>query len=258
MNKKIKFLKSNSFGNKKISYGFFTRNGGKSKKPFNTLNCSRKNGDSLLNVRNNIKLAMKSLKLEKNKLIIGNQIHSKKVIIINDLNKKINLNVDGYVTQNKNVALGILTADCAPIFFYDPIRNLIGAAHSGWKGCLKNISNSIIKSMESLGSRAKDIQVIIGPCINQKNYEVDKRIFFKFFQSNKKYKKFFKKINSNKFKFNITQILRFQLDSLGVRKISLKNEDTYSNVKKYYSHRRSNHLGEIKSGRMINIIGFFD
>ena len=73
MNKKIKFLKSNSFGNKKISYGFFTRNGGKSKKPFNTLNCSRKNGDSLLNVRNNIKLAMKSLKLEKNKLIIGKQ-----------------------------------------------------------------------------------------------------------------------------------------------------------------------------------------
>ena len=67
MNKKIKFLKSNSFGNKKISYGFFTRNGGKSKKPFNTLNCSRKNGDSLLNVRNNFKLAMKSLKLEKNK-----------------------------------------------------------------------------------------------------------------------------------------------------------------------------------------------
>ena len=259
MYNKISFETSDFFHSNIISYGFFSRNGGFSKKPFNTLNCSSSLGDSVSNVKKNIKLALKILNLKNNSLIIGNQIHSNKIILINDNTKLKNKHVaDGFVTANKNISLGILTADCAPVFFYDPLLKIIGAAHAGWKGSYHNICKSIVKSMIKLKSKPKDIKVIIGPHISFKNYEVNKNFYLKFTKDKIIYKKFFYKDGLNKYYFSLSEILQYQLKKLRVIDVYHINEDTYANKHKYFSHRRSYHLNESKTGRMINIIGFLN
>ena len=255
MSKKINYLKSKFFSNKKISYGFFSRNGGFSSNPYNTLNCSLSDGDLKKNVKKNIKLATSTLNIKFENLIIGNQYHSNKVIIIHKtLNKKYK--GDGFVTKNKNIAFGILTADCAPILFYDEKRKIIGAAHAGWRGCFKNICNSVIISMKKLGSNNCDIKAIIGPCINYKNYDVNENMYVKFIKKNNNYDKFFRKKSKSKYNFNLKAAIEYQLKNLKIKKIIKLNKDTYSNKSKYFSHRRSFKNNEIKTGRMINIIGF--
>jgi len=255
MNKKIHILKSKLIAHKEINYGFFSRMGGISSKPFDTLNCGLNSGDSINNVKKNIKLAMNSLSLRSKDLIIGNQYHSNKVIKIKNHYKK-KYKADGFVTKNKNVAIGILTADCAPIFFYDNKNKIIGAAHAGWKGCLNNICNSIIESMNSYGSNNINIEVIIGPCIGYQKYEVGKDLYNEFIIKDLKYKKYFKKKINNKFTFNLAGALRYQLINKKLKKIIMLNKDTFTNHKKYFSHRRSIYAKKGKTGRMINIIGF--
>ncbi len=79
---------------------------------------------------------------------------------------------DGVVTDRKNECLTVVTADCVPIQYYDPIRAIIGISHSGWKGAIARISKQVINAMESLGSKPEDISIAIGPSIQSCCYEV--------------------------------------------------------------------------------------
>jgi len=104
---------------KKITYGFFSKEGGCSKGNFDSLNCSFNSGDNRKLVRKNINIAKKKLGLEDSKIKLISQIHSNKVEIINQKNLNEKIVADGSITKNKNIALAIMTADCAPIFIFD-------------------------------------------------------------------------------------------------------------------------------------------
>ena len=88
------------------------------------------------------------------------------------------------VSQVKNVGIGILTADCAPILFYDPKKKIIGCAHAGWKGAFNGVIQNTVKKFNELNSNNKDIIAVIGPCISKKNYEVKQDLFNKFISKN--------------------------------------------------------------------------
>ena len=79
---------------------------------------------------------------------------------------------DAMATATPGIALGILTADCAPVLFADPQASVIGAAHAGWKGALGGVIESVLAAMEKLGADRARIAAAIGPCIAQENYEV--------------------------------------------------------------------------------------
>ena len=79
---------------------------------------------------------MRKLKSNQKNLVLLHQVHSNKIFYIKKKVKK-KLIGDGILTKNKNLAIGILTADCCPILFYDPKKNIIGAVHAGWKGAFK-------------------------------------------------------------------------------------------------------------------------
>ena len=87
---------------------------------------------------------MKNLNIKKKVKFIS-QIHSNKIVEINkkDIGKKYS--GDGLITSNKQIALGVLTADCCPIFIFDKNKRYICALHSGWKGALKNIAAKSIE-----------------------------------------------------------------------------------------------------------------
>ena len=124
---------------KKITYGFFSKEGGCSKGNYDSLNCSKSSGDNKKLVATNINIAKKKLGLEKKELKLIKQIHSNKIEIIDEKNLNEKIVADGSITKNKNIALAIMTADCAPIFIFDLDCSFICSLHIGWKGCLNNI-----------------------------------------------------------------------------------------------------------------------
>ena len=168
------FLKNFFFIKKSpLKHGFFTRLNGLSKKKFKSLNCSSSNDDKQ-NVYRNRLIAMKNLNVNKKKLILINQTHSSKVIRITKSNLDKSIKADGLITSLNDVVLGILTADCAPVIIYDDKNKFVCNLHSGWKGSLNNISEKAIKLFDKYQIKRKKLTAIVGPCLGEKNYEVDK------------------------------------------------------------------------------------
>ena len=130
-----------------VTYGFFTRKGGFSKSPYDSLNCSFNVKDNENDVRKNLMLVCNELKLER--LINLNQIHSSKVIVVKNKNNKISdIEADGLVTKLKGIGLSILGADCTPILFYDQLSKIIGACHAGWRGSINGIIEATITDLK--------------------------------------------------------------------------------------------------------------
>ena len=249
------FLKNFFFiKNSPAKHGFFTRLDGLSKKQFSSLNCSSSNEDNKKNVNGNRLIAIKNLNLNKKKLILIKQTHSSKVIRINKANLDQKIEADGIITSLNNVVLGILTADCAPIFIYDDKNKFVCNLHSGWKGSLNNISKNAIKLFDEYNIKRKNLIAIVGPCLGAKNYEVDKNFQQKFIKKNLKYAKFFRNKNAIKSYFNLRALINYQLSELGLKKIHNINRDTYSNDNLFFSHRRATHKGQKTTGRLINLI----
>jgi YfiH family protein len=249
------FLKNFFFiKNSHVKHGFFTKLNGLSKKEFKSLNCSTSNSDNKKIVFKNRLIAMKNLNLSKKKLILIKQTHSSKIIRINDNNLNYSFEADGVITSSKNVVLGILTADCAPIIIYDDKNKFVCNLHSGWKGSLNNISEKAINLFDKYQIKRKNLTAIVGPCLGVKNYEVDRNFQKKFMDKNIKYNKFFKYKNKKKFYFNIRALINYQLSELGLKKIYNINRDTYSNDNLFFSHRHATHKGQKATGRLINLI----
>ena len=241
-----------------VTCGFFTSRGGTSKGNFYSLNCSKNSKDNKINVSRNIKIALKSLNIHKKKIKLINQNHSNKTYIIDKNNFNKELHGDGLITKNKNIALGVLTADCAPIFLFDNKKRIICCLHSGWKGALSNIVKEGIKKIETGKINRKDIVAIVGPCLAFKNYEVDRKFKLKFINKNYQYSQFFKSKNKTKDLFNLRGLINFQLQKEGISNIFNIRKDTYKNRQIFFSHRRMNHQNLSSTGRMINIISLKD
>jgi YfiH family protein len=146
-----------------------------------SLNCSYSSNDLKKNVYNNRKLVCNYHKLDIQNLKIVNQVHSNKILVVNNTKQITSkIDADAMITNKPNIVLGILTADCAPVLAFDPIRNIIAAIHIGWKGAIKNILSNTIDSFIGMKSEIKNIRLAIGPCIGPESYEVQKDFYKKF------------------------------------------------------------------------------
>ena len=178
---------------KYIRHCFLGREGGKSKGIYKSLNCVRGSCDTKINVKKNLKIACGKIGWTNKNLILLHQVHSNKFFFINKRKYKTKLVGDALITNRKNVVLGILTADCAPIIIYDPKLKIISAIHAGWKGAYKEIIKKVVNFLIKSGSDTKDLVAAIGPCIAQKNYEIKSDFKLKFLKQNIVNKTFFKK-----------------------------------------------------------------
>ena len=237
---------------KNIRHGFFNRNGGASKGIYKSLNCGRGSNDKNRDIRKNINKVCKKIGCNPNNLILLNQVHSNIVHKITKTPKK-KLKGDSLITEKKGIALAILTADCAPVFIYDPINNFISALHAGWKGAYKKIIANTLKKLHLRGSKNRDLVAVIGPCISKKNYEVKKDFLSKFINLNKSNKRFFYTKN-NKIYFSLNDYIKEDFLKLGVKNIEIIKKDTFINSNNLFSARRSlkNNLNDY--GRNISVI----
>jgi len=246
-------IKSELFSKyKNISHGFFNRSGGYSKGIYKSLNCGIGSKDNKIHIRANLKKVCKKIGCKINNLILLNQIHSNKVYSINNLIKKKPTG-DGLITYKKKIALGILTADCAPIFFFDPQKKIIGAIHAGWKGAFKKIIKKTLDSFKKKGSKLENLIAVIGPCIAKQNYEVKKDFLKKFLKENQKNKIFFI-FNKKGIFFSLNDYIKYQLENTGIKNVEIINKDTYLNKNNFFSSRRSRKQKIDDYGRNISVI----
>ena len=254
----IKKIQHIDLENKHLSYGFFTRDGGVSEYPFNSLNCSFNVNDNKNNVKENLRLVSNELRLKK--IIKLNQIHSSNVLIINNQNKQRNsLNADGLVTNLTGIGLSILGADCAPILFYDDKSKTIGACHAGWRGAIDNIVEATIINMVKIGASRNNIIAVIGPTIQKQSYEIkdDVAKIVKQSLSFKRNNSILSQMNNNKYLFDLPLLLKESLKISKINKIGDININTYDN-NLFFSHRYSSHQNSSKAGitgRHISVIG---
>ena len=251
------YITSKKFNNPHISLGFFTRQGGSSFKNLSSLNCSYNNGDQRAFVKKNIMEAQRELSLSKKKIKFINQIHSSKTIVINQNNYSNIFEADGIITQDKDICIAVLTADCCPIFLFDDENSFISCLHAGWKGVYCNIIKNALDQIIKIQPNLNKIKAIIGPCLNVDNFEINEDFKEKFTKINSNYEKYFiQNFEKNKKFFDMRSLIKMQLIERKVKNIDNIDLDTYDNENLFYSHRRSTHLNQLPTGRMINIIGF--
>ena len=242
-----------------ISYGFFTRKGGYSKHPYNSLNCSFNVDDNENDVIENLKLVRNELKLKK--IIKLNQIHSSRVFIVDNKDDKINnIQADGLVTKLRGIGLSVLGADCAPILFFDKNLEIIGVCHAGWRGAINGIIESTVANMEILGANRYNIIAIIGPTIHKESYEIknDLAQIVKESQFYKKNVSILSHIKDEKYLFDLPLLLKESLKISKINNFGDVNMDTYKNSDLFFSHRKSTHENfpkKGKTGRNISVIG---
>ena len=238
-----------------LKHCFFSRKNGFSTGNYASLNCGLGSKDKKENILKNLESVSKKIGCKKELLITLNQKHTNKVICFNseaDVENK--LTGDAIVSKVKNVAIGILTADCASIFFYDPKNKIIGCSHAGWKGALSGIVKNTVAKFNELKSNNNDLIAVIGPCINKKNYNVKKDLFIKFMDKDKKNESFFQKTDFENYNFDLRGFINKELSSLNITHIENIEKDTFSEPNFFYSYRRSCHNKEKDYGRCISVI----
>ena len=235
-----------------VNHGFFNKKNGFSKGIYKSLNCGKGSKDKKTNVNKNLIYVKDKIGSKLNGIVLLYQIHSSKFFFIKKIPKKKIIG-DALITNIKNLPIGILTADCAPILILDYKKKIIGAVHVGWRGAYKNIINKVLKKFVKSGSKKKDIIAAIGPSIGQKNYEVGKEFKHKFIRKNKRNSIFFK-FKQKKIYFNLVKFIYHQLNSFGISKIDVIRKDTFDKKNNFFSARRSLKRKEPDYGRNISVI----
>ncbi len=162
---------------------------------------------------------------------------------------------DALVTNKPNLVLGVQTADCAPVLFYEKKARIVGVAHAGWKGALKGILQNTAHAIESLGGVKEQIVAVIGPCIDQKSYEMGAEVFDAFIQKDPQSRVFFSDGKTpEKFLFDLPGYVAFCLKQAGVLTIEDVGLSTYAHENMFFSCRRAFHQGHPGFGNQLSLI----
>ena len=239
-------------------HGFFSRRGGASSGVFQGLNCGFGSTDQTEAVAINRNHVADAMQIDAGALVSVHQYHSSKVLTIcapltGDLPK-----ADAMVTATKGIALGILTADCAPVLFGDHQAGIIGAAHAGWKGALDGVLEATLDAMLALGATRENICAVIGPCISQAAYEVGPEFMDTIMGNGPDYSRFFAGGTAGgtdeRLHFDLPGFCLLRLREAGVKNAEWIRHCTYNDPARFYSYRRSVHQKEADYGRLISSI----
>jgi YfiH family protein len=239
-----------------FAHAFFTRQGGVSEDVFAALNCGFGSGDRPEKVARNRAIAAARLGLAADRLATAHQCHSAAVALVERPWRPEDApRADGLVTRVPGIALGILTADCAPVLFADPRAGVIGAAHAGWRGALGGVLEATLARMEELGAARDAIRVGIGPCIGPLSYEVGPEFPAPFLAEDAASGVFFAPApRQSRFLFDLAGYAAHRLARAGLATIARAAHDTLCDEERFFSYRRACLRGERRYGRALSAI----
>ena len=238
-----------------VAHGFLGRIGGVSTGLHAGLNVGIGSDDDAAAVLENRRLATAAV-LPGAALTTLYQTHSADCVTVRaPFEDRLRPRADALVTDRPGLALGILTADCAPVLLADVAAGVVGAAHAGWKGALGGVTDATILAMEALGAKRERITAAIGPCIARASYEVDNAFARRFEARDPANERFFAEGRDGHFQFDLEAYVAHRLAEAGIGRVALLGLDTYADEARFFSYRRATHRGEPGYGRQIAIIG---
>jgi polyphenol oxidase len=238
-----------------IPHGFLGRRGGVSEGEMWGLNTGYGSGDDPALIAENRRRAIDAV-LPGAKLATVHQVHSPTVVQVERAwPQDERPHADAMATNRPGLLLGILTADCAPVLFADSQAGVVAAAHSGWRGAIAGVNEGTIEAMERLGAQRERIAAAIGPSVAQPSYEVDDDFRLRFLEQDSSNDRFFVPGPAGRPHFDLPGYILHRLGAAGIQRAEALSLDTYSDPDRFYSYRRSTHLGEPSYGRQISMIG---
>lgn len=238
-----------------VAHAFFTRVGGTSRGIYASLNCGPGSRDDAAAVSANRTVAMQQLGLDADALCTVHQVHGIDVAIARaPWRGGQRPQADAVVTDVPGVAVGVLTADCAPLLLADAQAGVVAAVHCGWRGALAGVVEAAVAAMENLGAGRGGIAAAIGPCIAQRSYEVGAEFEDTFVAADAANARFFAARNEGHARFDLAGYVTARLEAVGVRLIDKPAADTYTAAERFFSYRRAGHAGEPDYGRQLSAV----
>lgn len=236
-----------------VSHGFFGREGGVSGGLYASLNCSFNADDARDNVRENRDRVVRVL--GGHRLVTNRQVHGRDVRIVDaDTAAEAYCEADGLVTRDPGVCIGALGADCAPVLLAAP--GVVGAAHAGWQGALRGVTDAVIDRMLGPGVERADIVAAIGPAIAPLSYEVGEVFRDRLLAESPVDAGdcFIIHPQTGNVHFDLPGYIELRLRAAGISRVERIAADTYAEESTYFSYRRACHRGEADYGRQVGAI----
>lgn len=228
-----------------LTHGIFTRHGGVSTPPWDSLNVGGTVGDNLDSVSRNHQLMYNTLNIKQSCTVW--LVHGNDVVIVDApvAGRKWVALADAMITDKPDLALVMRYADCTPIMLYDPTKGVIGIAHAGWRGTVLKVASKTVHAMvQAYGCKPSDIQAGIGPAIGPDRYQVGEEVV-------EAVQTHFGTLNGGApdgplikrdpqdgtAYFNLWSANYLDLASAGVEKIEVARICTATNTHEFFSHR---------------------
>jgi len=232
-----------------MRHAFLSRQGGVSLSPYDSLNLSDKNGDREEFVSKNKKFIAETFGFDSSRLILLDQMHQDRILLLENpiIPLPSPLEFDALITNSPNTFLGILTADCLPIFVVDQQKKVIAAIHAGRQGTALRITAKVLTRMkEEFGCLSKDLLIAMGPSIGPFCYEIDEKVF------QYEWKPFSVSRGAGKWMVDLARINVGQMKGEGIEEeqISSVNLCTHCRGDLFFSYRK-----EGRTGRQLSFIG---
>ena len=227
------------------AHGFTTRFGGVSKEHLSSLNLGMNRGDDPENVGENYRILAQGLGFDLGKLVLAHQIHSDIVRVVTKADAKgvdhrNYPECDALVTNDPGVTLGVFTADCTPILYFDPVTGAVGAAHAGWRGTAAGIAGKTVEKMvAAFGCNPADIRCAIGPNIGACCFETDREVPEAMIAALGEEARPYITQKGEKFYLDLKQINAVFLRRAGVEHITISEDCTMCQWERFWSHRKT-------------------
>ena len=238
-----------------VTHGFFTRQGGVSQGIYAGLNVGYGSADA----RENIEANRARIKqwLDVTHLATVNQTHSADCVFIGSEAEAAAAReqcADALITDRRDIALAVLTADCAPILMADRHAGLVAAIHAGWRGAQSGVVETTLDMMQSRGARPETMIAVIGPTISPQAYEVGAEFVAAFAHSHEDSDRFFAPAQrAGHAMFDLPGFILARLAHAGVTAHNMAR-CTYGEANMFFSHRRNTHEGLTDYGRQLSAI----
>lgn len=237
-----------------LQHGFFGRLGGVSTGVYASLNTGPGSSDDPAAVAENRRRVAASFGVAPDHLLSPYQVHGGNAVLVHGPWLGERPRADALVATGPQVALSVLTADCAPVLLADAEARVVGAAHAGWKGLLSGVLENVVARMCEVGADPGRLHAAIGPAIAQASYEVGPEFQARFWEEDPASAGFFSPGREDRLQFDLPGACARRLSLLGIASVETLWLDTCALEEDFFSNRRALRQGAADYGRNMSLI----
>ena len=235
----LRVFRFDTFPAMEITHGVFSRRGGVSPSPWESLNVGGNLGDQPERVAENRRRAFGALGLDPSEAYDVWQVHSAEIVVVREPRRgEALLRADGMVTDRPGLTLSMRFADCVPILVYDPARRAVGMAHAGWLGTVRQAARQLVRTMvEAFGTQPQDLVAGLGPSIGAHHYPVGPEVAAQIEASLGAAARDHLSSVDGRTLLDLWSANRWLLEGEGVRQIEVAGLCTACDLENWFSHR---------------------